>query len=69
MFVKHGCPRRQQSQNMTKISYLYTYYVDLFVLCSWPERSARASSNPSVHLSVRNSVALTNKVQYLKFGV
>ena len=41
-----------------------------------PERSAGASSNrivrpsvcPSVRLSVRNSVPLTNKVEHLKFG-
>ena len=49
-------------------------------LCPRPERSAGASSNrivrlsirPFVHLSVRlsvhNSVPLTNKVQYYKFG-
>ena len=37
MFVKHGCPRQQQSQNMAKISksYILTPPRPLGQLCQW----------------------------------
>ena len=51
---------------VTEISWVVMFYVP--GLKGPPGASSNRIVRPSVCLSVRNSVPLTNKVQYLKFG-